>query len=326
MDDTDRKLLILIGENPRFHFRELAQTLRISRQAVHHRLKVLMKAGIVRGHYAGVSVAYSNAIPVAVCGRSRTASIDETLDELGGSELVRRVVVAGGNHLYVIGYLREISELDRFAEFVRRTAEMPDPLVGIYCLDDGLMPHYFVDGSARDRDDYRALTPLDLKIIAAIKDDARKPIAEVAQSIGVSNKTVRRHLTSMISEGSLELQTVVDLGSGGDLFFIMHVQLENGADKRAVGRRLLSRDYFRDQYIRTFSNIPGLLMWVFWSQDINHVRTALNETEEDADVRSVTLNFAYLERVYHTTWLDKMPGIPPKKPMPRKAKSGSGKR
>jgi DNA-binding Lrp family transcriptional regulator len=305
MDDTDRKLLILIGGNPRIHYRELAKRLGISRQAVHHRVHVLTRMGVIREARAGVSIAYLDAVPVAVSGRSETLSIEKTLDRLGESEFTRRVVVAGGNYLYVVGFLRRISELDGFAEFVTRVAEMPEPMVGIYCLDDGLMPNYPVDGSAR-RQTYRELSPLDFRIVASLKDDARKPIADIAASIGVSAKTVRRHLESMISEGSLELQLPVDMVSGGDLMLIMHVDLEDGADKRVVGRKLIDRNYFRDQYIRTHINHPGLLIWVFWSDDIKQVRRALKETGDDEDVRSVMLNFCYFERLYDTTWRDKL--------------------
>ena len=308
MDDTDRKLLILIGAEPRMHFLELAKRLGISRQAVHHRMKVLTEIGVIKAAIAGISISYLNAVPMAISGRSRTASIEETLDRLGESELTRRVVVAGGNYLYVVGFLRNISELDSYVEFVKRAAEMPEPTVGIYCLDDALMPSYLVDGGGKRKQSYKELSPLDLKIIGSLRDDARRPIAEIAGMVGVSAKTVRRHLEDMISDGSLEMSVPVDGASGGDLFLIMHVNLRDGADKREVGMRLISKHYFQDQYIRTHSNLPSLLIWVFWSDKVPEIRKVLRETGEDEDVLSVMLNFAYLERIY-TTWRDKLPDV-----------------
>ena len=125
MDDTDRKLLILLAANPRMPLQGLAKRLAISRQAVHRRLEVLTKIGVLQGTSARVSIRYLDAVTVLVFGRSRTESIEETLNRLGVSSLTRRVVVAGGNFLYVVGYLREISELGDYVEFVTRTAEMP---------------------------------------------------------------------------------------------------------------------------------------------------------------------------------------------------------
>lgn len=253
---------------------------------------------------AGISISYLDAVPMAVWGSSKTVSVDKTLDRLGESEFTRRVVVTGGNYFYVVGFLRNISELDEYVEFVKRAAEMPEPIVGIYGVDDGLMP-YPVDGSGRKKQGHRELSALDLKIIASLKDNARRPVAEISDMVGASAKTVRRHIDSMMADGSMDLHMRYDGLSGGDLFLIMHVDLKEGADKRLVGRRLISKHRFRDQYIRTYSNLPNLLIWIFWSDKIAAVRRLMKETGEDEDVRSVMLNFAYLERIY-PTWRDRL--------------------
>jgi hypothetical protein len=108
------------------------------------------------------------------------------------------------------------------------------------------------------------------------------------------------------------------------MFLIMHLNLREGADKGEVGRRLMSKHYFQDQYIRTFSNLPGLLVWVFWSDDMTKIRKALKETCRDEDVLSAMLNFAYLERMY-TTWRDRLPAVsqrPHREPKIRRLHSG----
>ncbi|MDQ1371276.1 MAG: Lrp/AsnC family transcriptional regulator, leucine-responsive regulatory protein, partial [Candidatus Thermoplasmatota archaeon] len=120
MDDTDRKMLVLITANPRIHIRELAKKLGISRQAVHNRMRALAEIGVLKGTTAEVSVPYLDAIPVAVFGRSGMTLTEEVFDKLGESELARRAVIAGGNYLYVNGELRAISDLDGYVEFVKR--------------------------------------------------------------------------------------------------------------------------------------------------------------------------------------------------------------
>lgn len=308
MDDTDRKLLILMGANPRIHVQELAKRLGISRQAVDRRTQTLMKTGVIKGMIAGISIPYLDAVPVTVFGRSTAASTERALDRLGESEFSRRAVVTGGNSLYVVGFLRNISELGSYVEFVKRAGEIPEPIVGINCLDDGLSPDYPVDGVGKRKQSYKELSPLDLKIIASLKDDARRPIADIADVVGVSAKTVRRHLEDMMSEGSLDMSVPSDLALGGDMFLVTHVNLRAGADKVEVGRRLLSKSPFQDQYIRTFSNLPGLLIWVFWSGKMAEIRKVLREVGEDEDVIAVMPNFAYLERIY-ATWRDKLPAV-----------------
>ncbi len=287
-------------------------------------MQVLTEIGVIKGMTAAISVSYLDAIPVTVFGRSKTASVEETLNRLGESELSRRAVVAGGNYLYVVGFLRDISELESYVEFVKRAAEMPEPTVGIYCLDDGLSPYYYVDGGGKRKQSYKELSPLDLRIVASLKDNARRPIAEIADMLGVSAKTVRRHLEDMMSEGSLDLSVPADLALGGDMFLVMHVSLRDGADKREVGRRLLSKYPFQDGYVRTHSNLPSLLAWVFWSDSMTEIRKVVREVGEDEDVQAVMLNFAYLERLY-PNWRDKLPGVrapPSKKVSDHKAHSG----
>jgi Lrp/AsnC family leucine-responsive transcriptional regulator len=305
MDDTDNKMLTLLLANPRIPIRELAKKLGISRQAAHNRLRILMETGVIKGTTAGVSFHYLDAVSVAIWGRSTATLTEEILDKLGESELTRRVAIAGGNYLYVVGELRDISELDDYVEFVERAGKIPEPIVGIYSTDDELMHGHVVDGSGKRKDDYRELSPLDLKIIASLRQDARRPVSEVAEIVGVSVKTVKRHLEAMTADGSLDLHVLSDSPSGGDMLFALHANLKHGADRVEVGRRLLSEYGLPEAYIRSYSNLPGLLIVVFWSGSMPEIRNVFRATCQDEGVQAVMLNFCYFERIYET-WRGRM--------------------
>ena len=296
MDDTDRKLMLLIYEDPRMHLRELARRLGITRQAVHHRMRVLTKAGVFRTIKAAISNYYLDGVPVAVWGKSNAASAEETFESLGGSEFTTCVRVAGGNDLFVAGYLRDISELSSYVEFVKKAAEMPEPTVGILCVGDGINPLSF-DGGMR-KQSHKELSPIDLKIIASLQDDARKPIAEIADAVGVSAKTVRCHLEAMRREGSLDFDSPWDVPSGEDMVTMIYVNLRRGADKVKVARRLLSIDRIHIMYMRQFSNLPCLLLGLIYSNKMTEIRKILGAIEDDEDVLSVTPNLIYFERLY----------------------------
>lgn len=328
MDNTQRKLLLLLSANPRISLQELAWKLGKSRQSVHHRLQELKVTGVIRGVTAGVSFAYLDAIPVAVFGRARLASAERILDRLGESELTRRVVIAGGNYVYAVGELRSLAELDGYVDFVKRGADMHELTVGLFCLDDVLSPEYFTDGVMTRRESYKGLSDLDYKIIASLKDDGRRPVAEVAQMVGVSRKTVGRHIEQMIADGSLELHVMMDSPSEGPLLTIAHMDLKEGGDKVAVSRRLIEACPFPDAYVRAFSNIPGFVMLVFWCDCMRDVCMTLKRLSDDGDVKSIVPNFAYLERVYTSTWRDKLPegsGRPPRRDGTRGVKSRNKK-
>jgi DNA-binding Lrp family transcriptional regulator len=304
MDDTDRKMMLLVEENPRMPLKELANRLRISRQATDHRLQILAKAGAFKGMRAFISMEYLNMINVSVWGKSTAASMKDTLDRLGESEFTVRVVVAGENNLSILGCLRNLSELNGFFEFVKRAAEMPDATVGVCSYHDGINPDW-CDGP-RLRRGYKELSTLDLRIIASLNEDARKPAGEIADEVGVSVKTARRHIERMISDGSLEFDIHTDLPPGEDMVHILGISLRSGADRVKVGRRLLSKYPVRITLVRSFTNIPDYLRALLSSDKMSEIRRILKEIGEDEDVLAVTPNLIYLERVYETTWDVKM--------------------
>lgn len=304
MDDVDRMLVLLICENPRMQNRELAKRLGVSRQAVHHRMDALTKTGAFKRMKATVSANYVNAVPAAVWGRSKTTTIDETLDRLGENEFVGRVVVAGGNFLYVLGCLRDTSELDNYVEFVKRVGEIPEPTVGMATPNAGIMPDW-IDGGNRKRI-YKELSHLDLQIIASLKDDARKPIPVIARSLRVSAKTVRRHLENMRIDGSLDFDVPWDFPPGEDMFTVVHVTLRSDAEKSKVGKRLLSKDPIHAYYFRSFSNLPSFLLGLISSDKMSEIRKILREIGEDEDVLTVTPNLIYYERTYDN-WFERLP-------------------
>jgi len=309
MDDTDRKLLLLISSEPRMHSLELARRLAISRQTVQQRMQVLTRNGFLKGIDAVISTHYLDAVHVLVFGRSNTSSIRETLNKLGASESTRSVIVTGGNLLYVSGVLRNITELNSYTEFVKRAAEMPAPSVGIASLDDDVMPPTSADGGKR-KQEYRELTELDLRIIASLKGDVRKPVADIAQSLGVTPKTIQRHLGDMISDGSLEFDVPWDLMPGEDMFTFMGVNLREGADKGEVGRRLLARHQGVNLYVRSPCNLPSFLLCVLCSDKMTEIRRVVREIEEDEEVLNVKPNLLYIERTY-PTWRDRLLEVPP---------------
>lgn len=306
MDDTDRELLKLIIASPRIHLQDLAEELGVSKQAVHRRIAELRRTGVIQHMSANISYPYLSAVPVVVFGRVRTSPGESMLSKLGTNECTRRIVLAGGNYVYIVGELRDIGGLDRFAEFVKKAAEMPDPVVGIFCLDDDLWSDYPVDGVVERKSHYRKLSALDLRIISSIKDDVRKPVADIAELVGATPKTVRKHLDCMLSEGSLELHVFTDAYLCGDSCIVGHIDVKEGSDKVKVAKKLLRKHPFKEAYFRTYANIPGFLMLVFWSNKMKEIREVIRVIGEDEDVASSMFNLTYFQRIY-PTWRDEPP-------------------
>lgn len=298
MDDTDRKIMLLIYSDPRIPIQELAKRVGISRQAASNRLQTLTEMGVFRSMRATCSVHYLDTVVVAIWGKSESLGVEKNLDRLGESELTARAIIAGGNEVYVFGALRNVSELDGYVDFVRRVVQIPEPTVGIVSYGDGINPDTYDGGKSRQK--YRQLSSLDFKIIASLQGNARKSAAEIADSIGASPKTVARHLERMRQEESMDFSQPLDLTLGEDMLTLIHMRIRSGADKVKVARRHISRDPFHLVLIRSFSNLPDFLLGVICSDKMGEIAAILRGIREDEDILSVTPNLIYHERTYWT--------------------------
>jgi len=303
MDESDRKLMLYLAENPRVPYRELADKLGVSVQAVHRRIQVLMKMGVLRGFGAGVSIRHLEAVPVMVFGRSSSASIQETMKKLSKNDITSSVLVAGGNYLYIVGLLKGISDLERYTDFVKKAADMPEPSVGIYSLDAGLAPDY-MDGG-RTTEEKAELTALDVRILSALKQDCRKSIADIAKEVGVSSRTITRRLERMFREGLIDLVVPMDPTATGDIVSTVHLHLREGASKKDLGARLINRFTPRMWYIRSFTNMPNFLLGIVCTDTMNELRGILEEISKDADVKSLVPNIWYADYLFET-WRDRL--------------------
>jgi len=81
----------------------------------------------------------------------------------------------------------------------------------------------------------RALTPLDWRIMQALRANPRATSADLASVVGVSARTVKRHLTRMAKEGSVFLVPAIDPSKADGLFlFELLVYLRDGSGPRPM--------------------------------------------------------------------------------------------
>lgn len=63
----------------------------------------------------------------------------------------------------------------------------------------------------------RPLTHLDWRLVRALRGRAKRPLAEVAEELGVGYRTVKRHYDRLCTEGSLYVVPLLDPGKGPGL-------------------------------------------------------------------------------------------------------------
>lgn len=150
----------------------------------------------------------------------------------------------------------------------------------------------------------RALTPLDWRIMKALRYRARRPLSEVADEVGVSVKTVRRRFNRMAGEGSLFIVPAVDPSrASGILLYELLFYTTPDADASTL-RRIL--DACEDRYI--YHYVPS-------SQALGNFDVLLyaDSTGEIEDMRSRGRNLPGIAKVVplvfrgwaeYTDWID----------------------
>lgn len=302
MDEIDIRLSRLLMENSRQPYRELAKKLDISLQAVHRRIQNLQQKDVIRSFCISFSPNYIGYHPVSIFGKSESKVPSETIEKLGRDDRVSNIYVAGGGMIYVIGALRDLSDIDDFSDFVCRTAMIDKPDIGI--INVGEVQHNLKD---------KPLSPLDAKILAALSDDARKPASDVAEEVGVTSKTVNKRLKRLVDSGMLSFTIEWFPRNPGNLVSIIHLDLKKGSNKHEVGQALIRRFEPWILIYYMFLNMPDFIVVFAVSPSAEDLAKLHNDIAKEPYVETVTPHILYTSEIFDT-WMNELPGLKKSEP------------
>jgi DNA-binding Lrp family transcriptional regulator len=297
VDKVDVILCQLLLANSRLSYRELAEKLNLSVTAIHNRIQILIDMGIIRKFTARPSVLVQNAIHVFCFGSSKSNTVRDLKPKLERHGSIYWLAAGGGNILYIGAYIKHIYELEPLVSFIKETAEMPEPTIGITT--------YPITSTVVNFDIETELYSLDYKIINSLKDNSRKPITDVAEEAGVSAKTVRRRLDRMTKNFLIELSIEWYPDASNDLMSIFHLKLKPDADKNTPNL-LLQKHYPNTLFYWGFSNLPNTYVFMTWSPTSKEVKELRESFEQEPAVQSVAPNIIYTGYVFKY-WRDKFP-------------------
>jgi DNA-binding Lrp family transcriptional regulator len=306
MDEFDLHLYHLLLRDPRMPLRELAERLGISLQAVHKRMQALRDAGILVGTGAAIPGIYVNATNVFVFGRMEgDRRLSDVVAGLGKNDSVGYVMLCSGNVIYVSGTLRRTVDMGEFQEFVNRTCSIKTSTMAIESLGrvGDVKPAEPLAPEIR-------LSPLDLRIIASLKNDARKPYAQIGEEAGVTARTVRQRLDRMMEEGSVELILKIDPTYARTISSVIHVYTREGIDRNALGIELMQRYPATVLFFRTYCNIPDMISVATNHPTMSALFEAMGALYNDPRVMNAAPNVVITAWEFDT-WKEKM--LPPLK-------------
>ncbi len=290
MDEIDLIILTKLLENSRLTYRELAEMTNMSISAIHKRIRSLVDGGIINAFIARPSVMALKCLWVLIFGTSNAKSIDAVSKELGQHESIYFIGIAGGKFLYIVAFLRDISELQDYTTYVSKTSQISEPTIGIINVPYLTLPE--------------PLTTLDYKILKTLNRDARKPITDIADDVGLSAKTVRKRLDRMI-ENKLATFTIEWTPLYENSFItVFHLILNEGTNMNSTIQQIYKVYSQNAAYCLRYSNIPNFITmhtWTKTSRESQKIQEKL-QTEGFKDI----IPRIVLSANYYDCWVDQL--------------------
>ena len=262
----------------------------ISISAIHKRIRSLVDGGIINAFIARPSIIALKCLWVLIFGTSNAKSIDAVSKELGQHESIFYIVIAGGKFLYVAGYLRDITELQDFSDYVSRTAHISEPTIGIINVPYLTLPE--------------PLTSIDYNILKTLNKDSRKPITDIADDIGISAKTVRKRLDRMIENKLASFTIEWSPKAENNFGTVFHIVLKEGTNMNSTIQQIYKVYSQNVAYCLRYSNIPNFITmhtWTKTSRESQKIQEKL-QTEGLKDI----IPRIVLSANYYDCWVDQL--------------------
>jgi DNA-binding Lrp family transcriptional regulator len=291
MDEIDLQILQNLMRHSRTPYREIGASIGISVSSVHKRIKKLEEDNVIQAYIATPSWNAINYLIVTISGRANVKSLDLLSNEVGNHENTFSCVIASGKFFYATGYLRDITGLQEYSSFVTKAAKMENPTIGIMNLDYITAPDYH-------------LTTLDYKILKSLYRDARKPIADIAEDIGISAKTVKKRIDNMVENRLVDFGVEWSLIGENNFMTDFRITLEDSMDTQSVIRHLYTKYSDNVIYIVHYANVPNLILFHVWCrspQESNQIEADLHK-EGYKDI----LPIVFLKIPYFDNWLNQL--------------------
>ncbi|MFX1566888.1 MAG: winged helix-turn-helix transcriptional regulator [Promethearchaeota archaeon] len=290
MDEIDLIIIRKLMENSRLTYRELADIFDMSVSAIHKRIKNLVEDGTINAFIARPSILALKSLWVVVYGTSNGKSIDDVSKELGQHENIYFIAIAGGKFLYIVAYLRNISELQDFTSYVSRTSQISEPTIGIINTPYLTLPEQ--------------LTTIDFKILKSLNRDSRKPITDIADDVGISAQTVRKRLDRMIENNLVSFTIEWTPKAENSFITVFHLSLHEETDINSTIQYIYQKYSHNVAYCISYSNIPNFFTMHTWAKTSRDAQKIQEELQTEG-FKNITPRIV-LYGNYYDCWVDQL--------------------
>ena len=298
MDESDLKIILMLILNSRLTYREIADHLGLSLNAVYKRVQTLIDSGIIKRFTAKINAHAIGAVYAFTFGKSQASNMDKVILDLKQNKNTAAILLTSRNFIYIGSFLNSVHELGSYSSFVSNTAQIQSPIVGLRDGSYYVSPVEFIYPRTKSPN----MDKLDLSILRTMHNDSRKPISEIADDVSSTPNTVRRRLGRLVDEGLIELTIDVYLEESNDIFSFMLVNLSPTADRIKMAKYISEKFQPFVMFCWTFSNLPNTILCWIWTKtlrELNDLLDALKIDEIESTVTDIIRRGLWLD-----TWID----------------------
>lgn len=281
MDKIDFGLCMSLVVNSRIAYKKLSETFNMSVNSIHKRIKSLVELGVLHNFNTKLGpLNFPNSINVILFGNSKAANKDELLDNLGRHECIFNVTRASGNLYYIHAYLKDFSELKQLISFIQQEGEFDDLEIGLDSTSPSPNAPITSESDPMVKSNTKVwlkehrYSNLDFFIINSLKKNSRKPVTDIADEVGTTSKTVRRHLNKLIEEKLIHfsIEWYPDKSAIIMSIVILKLNPKLQEDKLKLMEELRKEHGQTILFSWNISNIPNLMLVCVWTHSMKELQ------------------------------------------------------
>jgi DNA-binding Lrp family transcriptional regulator len=311
MDALDRKLIVLLEHDPRITYREIGDELRVSVPTAQRRVENLFTSGRIRSvRYRLEAEALGGEFAI-FHGEARVNLTPEVILGLQDHGSIHRVLFALNNYMGFWVDIREEGDIEGVLNFLRSRLDLASPkyhLVPNKSSSGGLIDHRKEENKIAKPGHFKMLTNTDLRIVRQLSLDGRKPISSIAQETGLSSRTVKRRIDSMLKNNLIQPEVDWYMGKDDDIWFTMFVRLSDPSAKNEFFDQLVKLEGKNVQLFTCgwyYPNTPDMVTFDGMIQSLSELHNVVSTVSKISGVVEVNPNVVHMSYLFDT-WVNRM--------------------
>jgi len=235
------------------------------------------------------------ATTVLVVGRSELRADDALFEKIAQTQLIYWLGMGAEKRVYIGAYLRDISDLDSLTRFAKDRLGIDDPRVLIHAPSPPRLR----------KDPLLNLKSLDYRIIYALHHDSRKTIPVLADELGISAKTIRRHLRNLVEKQLVELSLKWFPDAANDIISLAECNITSTTDSEKALKPLRKKYSPNWMFEHRFTNQPGFCLAWLWTPTMKEFQGVYDSMRAEPIFDSINIEILH-HGVLFDTWRDSL--------------------